>query len=329
MWALMPSYYFRPYPLFLSILISLLLVKQVNSEQLAQESLVSSSDDKQGIVIDSLSRFFSVLSVANKHYQYSSLLTYEANGYITTFKLNHRVEDDVVYQQLIFMDGPHRQVFRQQGLSHCGRGQTRWGLWPTALPSSSLSSYSFHAKGYERIANRKAVIFDILPKDELRYGYRYSIDQETGLVLKVMTFYKDAIVERLQTVSLDFMDNERDLAFDKTTAYTWRVPEVDPCNTDQFQSGWYVNWLPEGFSAVGNRVTAKGEQVLIFADGLVSISIFITNKDAVALPKATAHHGATVVVVAPVLSKPDRRIAVVGEIPVTTARRIAVSVKPQ
>ena len=293
----------------------------------------TASQDKD-IVIDSLPSFFSVLSEANKRYQYTSLLTYEANGYITTFKLNHRVDNNVVYQQLVFMDGPQRQVFRQQGLSRCGLEQVGWGLWPAALSNSPLNTYSFRAIGYERVANRKAVIFDILPKDELRYGYRYSIDQETGLVLKVMTFYKDAIVERFQTVSLNFINEGSDLTFDESTAYTLRVPEVDPCHTEQFQSAWQVGWLPEGFAAVGNRVTTKGEQVLIFADGLVSVSIFIINNNEVPLSKASAHHGATAAVVAPVPFNGSKRgvgrsIAVVGEIPVATARRIAVSVKPQ
>lgn len=323
----MPVYY--PILCLLLVAICLPVIADSSPPVSGQQSLELSPSQDKIIAIDSLASFFSVVSMANKRYQYASLLTYEANGYITTFKLNHLVDNETVYQQLVFMDGPQRQVFRQQGLSRCGQGQTRWGLWPTALSNASQGAYSLKAVGYERIANRKALIFDILPKDEHRYGYRYSIDQQTGLVLKVMTFYKKAIVERLQTVTLAFIEEEQSLAFDKTAAYVWRVPEVDPCHAEQFQSGWRVGWLPEGFDAVGNRVTSKGEQVLIFADGLVSVSIFVMNKNAAGLAKATARHGATVVVVAPVLSKPERRIAVVGEIPVSTARRIAVSVSSQ
>jgi sigma-E factor negative regulatory protein RseB len=289
-----------------------------------------SSDSSEEIVIDSLQDLFKVLSVANKYYQYQSLFTYEANGYITTFKLNHRVENEVAYQQLMFMDGPDRQVFRQQGLSGCINGDTRWGLWPTALPSSSLSAYTFKAIGFERVANRNAIIFDILPKDELRYGYRYSLDRETGLVLKVITYNDGNIIERLQAVSLELIGDEQTESLTSgNSGYILRVPEVEPCHTEQFQSGWQVGWLPEGFTSVGNRVTAQGEQVLMFADGLVSVSVFIINENSKALAKATARHGATVVVVAPVSSQSGRSVAVVGEVPTVTARRIAVSVKPQ
>ncbi|MGH1485892.1 MAG: MucB/RseB C-terminal domain-containing protein [Cellvibrionaceae bacterium] len=296
-------------------------IDQDSSQNIEQEA-------QQEIVIDSIQSLFSVLSSANKFYQYHSLLTYEANGYITTFKLKHRVENEVAYQQLMFMDGPDRQVFRRQGLSGCLNGATRWGLWPTAVPTSSLSAYDFRAVGFERVANRQAIMFDILPKDELRYGYRYSIDRETGLILKVITYDNGKIIERLQAVSLELGKLDESLV-DEESGYVWRVPEVEPCHTEQFQSGWTVDWLPEGFESVGNRVTAQGEQVLIFADGLVSVSVFIINDNSKPLNKATARHGATVVVVAPVSSQANRSIAVVGEVPTITARRIAVSVKPQ
>ncbi|MGH1440419.1 MAG: MucB/RseB C-terminal domain-containing protein [Cellvibrionaceae bacterium] len=281
--------------------------------------------DQQEIIIDSIQALFSVLSTANKNISHQSLLTYEANGFITTYKLLHLVEDNVVHQQLMFMDGPKREVIRKQNLSACAQGATRWGLWPTTIESSSLSAYQLKTVALERIANRQAIIFDIVPKDEFRYGYRYSVDKQTGLVLKAVTYYKDAIIERMQTVSIDFLEAEKELA--EGSNYSWRVPEVDPCYSRQFTPAWSVNWLPEGFESVGNRVTAQGEQVLIFADGLVSVSVFIVSSESNSLSKATARHGATVAVVTPVSSQPGRSIAVVGEVPTATARKIAVSVR--
>ncbi|MFT6386636.1 MAG: sigma-E factor negative regulatory protein RseB [Cellvibrionaceae bacterium] len=282
-------------------------------------------EDKE-IIIDSIQTFFSVLSTANKNISHESLLTYEANGFITTYKLQHLVNDNEVKQQLMFMDGPKRQVIRNQSLSPCIQGATRWGLWPTTVSSSSFSAYKLKTISLERIANREAILFEITPKDEYRYGYRYSVDKQTGLVLKAVTYYKDVIIERLQTVSIDFIGKDEELT--EGANYSWRVPEVGPCYSKQFTPAWNVQWLPEGFESVGNRITAQGEQVLIFADGLVSVSVFVVNSEAENLSKATARHGATVVVIAPVGSQPDRSIAVVGEIPTATARKIAVSVKP-
>jgi sigma-E factor negative regulatory protein RseB len=320
-----------PYILLLTLfLFSASVFADASSEELLTEKNDedSVSNIQDTIVIQSLQDLFSAFSVANKRYNYQSLLTYEANGYITTFKLNHQIENNQAQQQLVFLDGPSRQVLRQQNLSDCQSGNTRWGVWPTALSSSSLQAYNFRVIGSERVANRLAVIVDIIPKDELRYAYRYSVDQETGLVLKVITLDKGKIIERLQTVSIDILSNNQNIQLEQDTGYLWRVPEVEPCHTEQFQSGWKVEWLPDHFEPVGNRVTTRGEQVLMFADGLVSVSVFIISKKSGGIDKATARHGASVVVISPISSDPGRRIAVVGEVPTVTARRIAVSVKP-
>lgn len=279
-------------------------------------------------IIDSLTSLFKVISTANKNSNYQSLMTYEANGFITTYRLLHKVEGNVVHEQLIFMDGPRRQVIRQQKLNACLNGDTRWGLWPTVLSEQLLSAYTLNAQREERIADREVIVFRILPKDTLRYAYEYSVDKETGLLLRIVTYHKKIIIERLQTVAIELISPTSQLEFTDASDYLWRVPEAEPCYVEQFKPAWRADWLPEGFISVGNRVTAEGEQVLIFADGLVSISVFILTRVAKNLQRATARHGATVVVIAPRSSKSNKSIAVVGEIPPATAIRIAAFIKP-
>ncbi len=92
----------------------------------------SQTDPKKGsvsdqIIIDSLSSLFKVISTANKIVNYHSLMTYEANGFITTYRLLHKVKDNVAQEQLIFMDGLRRQVIRKKKLNACMSGDTRWG----------------------------------------------------------------------------------------------------------------------------------------------------------------------------------------------------------
>lgn len=283
---------------------------------------------KEKLIIDSLASFFKVISTANKIVNYRSLMTYEANGFITTYRLLHKVKDNIVDEQLIFMDGPRRQVVRRQNLRACLNGATRWGLWPTILSESSLKAYTLEVQRVERIAGREAIVFTISPKDSLRYGYEYSIDKETGLLLRVVTYHNKIILERLQTVAIEFSNPDAIVELANTSDYVWRVPEAEPCHTEQFEPAWRAGWLPEGFVSVGNRITAQGEQVLMFADGLVSISVFIIKQGAGDLPIARARHGATVVVITPESPRSTKSIAVVGEIPTVTAQRIAVSIKP-
>lgn len=291
------------------------------------DNLPATKDDEATLVIRSLPDLMILLNRANQTFSYRSLFTYEANGYITTYRLHHRIKDKKIYQQLFFLDGPPREVIRQQSLSSCQLGDAPIGVWSIAQPGASLSSYDFKVKGVERVAGRTAIIFDITPKDDYRYGYRYSVDKSTGLILKMITYDEEKIIERLQTVSLELVSEEEFLQEKATASYIWRVPEVEPCQTEQYQAGWKVDWLPKNFELVGTRLTAQGEQVLMYADGLVLLSVFITNSVSSPLNKITARHGATVMVVAPIVSKSDRSIAVVGEVPVITARRIARSVK--
>ena len=143
-------------------------------------------------------------------------------------------------------------------------------------------------------------------------------------MLKQMTLYEGAIVERLQMASIDFVSNDVRQQVGES-ASLWRVPETKPCYGEQFQSNWQVSWLPPGFLYVGNRITAQGEHVLMFADGIVSFSVFVLNHRQSDLP-TTARHGATTVVIAPMKIATENSVAVVGELPVTTVQRIAKSV---
>ncbi len=300
------------------------LIKPVNESTLTTQSKLNSSIP---VAIDSLASLFKVMAEANRSIDFHSLMTYEANGFITTYRLAHNIKDNVVEEQLIFMDGPRRQVVRRQKLNACLNGETRWGLWPTNPSDNTLTAYTLKSSKSERIADREAIVFEILPKDNLRYAYQYSIDKETGLLLRAVTYHDSVIIERLQTVAIDLLYADTALDITDEPDYLWRVPEAEPCHTQQFEPAWKVSWLPEGFVSGGNRITTQGEQVLMFTDGLVSISVFIIGRSNNKLKKATAQHGATVVVISSEPSS-DKSIAIVGEVPIETARRIAVSVKP-
>jgi len=272
---------------------------------------------------------------ANRNHNFRGLLTYEANGYMRSLRLTHDVENEVSHQRLEFLDGPKRQVVRRQGLYHCDSGATRWGLWPNEFNTRELAkAYKITLVGDERVAGRNASVVSVLPRDEYRYGYQFSIDKETGLLLKTLLIIKESVIERLQFVDISLADaNTLGDTVSKSvtevdTGYTLRVPEVEPCRHDHYQSSWRVTWLPKGFVSVGNRVTNKGEQVLMYSDGLATLSVFIHDKSYAFLPKGTARRGATVAVMSPVEhSIGSYTVIVVGEVPKITARQVAVSVR--
>jgi sigma-E factor negative regulatory protein RseB len=269
---------------------------------------------------------------SNRHYSYSGLLTYEASGSLSTLRLEQRIdkrgEFNRVYQTLAFLNGESRRVLREQELNHCVGGATRWGLWPSVFNQDDLQhSYDVSFQGESRVANRETLVIYLEPKDEFRYGYRFDIDKQTGLILRSAILDGNNIIERTQFVSLDLSRQLSMPSDDGDYAVSWRVPEVEPCHTEQFESAWNVEWLPEGFASAGNRITAQGEHVLMFTDGLVSVSVFISSNQLKDLPKVTARRGATIAVMSPLAFDSSKTVSVVGEIPTVTARRMAVSVK--
>lgn len=272
---------------------------------------------------------------ANRSYSYKGLLTYEAEGSLSTLSLYQFVDGTYdanrVYQQLEFLDGENRRVIRDQALADCVGGD-RWGLRPSVFNSENLKHF-YHMKllGTERVAGRQTHTIELTPKDHFRHGYRFNIDVQTNLLLRsIIVSEKKSMLERTQFVDLQLLNTS--LADDdgNDDAISWRVPEVAPCHAEQFQSAWSVGWIPEGFISAGNRVTAQGEQVLMFTDGLVSISVFITSVKYENLPKMTAHRGATVAVMSALsIDGVEKTVVVVGEVPTITARQMAISVQPQ
>jgi sigma-E factor negative regulatory protein RseB len=269
---------------------------------------------------------------ANRYYSYKGLLTYEANGSLSTLSLDQRIDGEGefnrVYQTLAFLNGESRRVLREQELNYCVGGSTRWGLWPSVFSQDELqNSYTISFQGQSRVANRGTLVIYFEPKYEFRYGYRFDIDQQTGLILRSAILEGSNIIERTQFVSLDLSRKQQAVDDNSNYDVSWRVPEVEPCHTEQFESAWDVEWLPKGFMSAGNRITAQGEHVLMFTDGLVSVSVFISSSIYKEVPKVTARRGATIAVMSPLAFDTTKTVAVVGEIPTITARRMAVSVK--
>ncbi len=291
------------------------------------------AEDSELSVDQFVDRVLSSVISANRYYSYTGLLTYEAGGSLSTLRLRQKIKtvDDSyrAYQELEFLDGVSRRVIRDQSLAQCQKGQTRWGLWPDQFDTQILRQhYDVNLYGLERVANRSTVLVGLSSKDNLRYEHRFNIDQQTGLILRSAVLEKGSIIERTQFVSVEFSEENAQPVLDEKQSLLWRVPEIEPCQSNQFTSVWRVTWLPDGFISAGNRVTAKGEQVLMFTDGLVSVSVFITENQLNSIPNLTARRGATVAVIVPLADQAES-VAVVGEVPVTVARRMAVSVKPE
>lgn len=291
--------------------------------------------------IGSLEDLLRALHKASQTHSFNSVVAYEANGHTSTYRLEHHVDDDNIVEKMFFQTGLPKKIVRQQNFDACSsvKAPKIASAAPPSKKVQALDTYRLETAGIDRVAGREALVFHVVPKDDYRYAYRFSLDKELGLLLKVITLENKRIVERLQVVTLEELTshlgqatasnprtNSGETNENEDEMPIWRAPMADLCQVKAFESRWHVGWLPPGFRSVGSRLTAQGEQTLVFSDGLASISVFVNNQTTTE-NKISARHGATVLAMTSVPSLSNKTISVVGEIPVQTARKIAVSVR--
>ncbi len=262
------------------------------------------------------------INAANRSHQFDGVITYEDSSGWQTAKLKHRVIDNVAQQTLELTDG-RVPILRRQALYDCPTGQTRWGLWPSVVDLSSLTQgYEFKKLGVDSLLGRSVQVIGLLPKDQFRYGYRLSIDQQTGLLIMVERILGSQLIDKTRFVDFELVDVQ---SVSDLEGSIERVPETTPCAADQFKSAWQVKWLPLGFEPVGNRVTVQGEEVLMFSDGLASISVFITSPT----KPQQVFSGATSIAMYPVKVNEERFMAIaIGEVPMIAIKKLVESVGP-
>ena len=194
--------------------------------------------------------------------------------------------------------------------------------------SSLASSYDFISVGRSRILGRTAQLIRIVSKDQHRYGYWLWLDQDTGLLLKLaLLTRKGQLLEQIQFTHLDITEKPAEALRQLQKADL--PPVIDlPTNNPSNDMAWEVKWLPEGFEKIkANRhrifTTKQPVEFMLFSDGLVDVSVYISASKDKQRAVEFAMDGATVV-----LNKVVNgfEVSVVGKIPSQTAKAIADSV---
>ena len=92
-------------------------------------------------------------------------------------------------------------------------------------------------------------------------------------------------------------------------------------------NGWTLSWQPEGFVPAAAPRSGSGKAVA-FSDGLAAFSVFVEPVGRLKMPTGASRIGATTIYMREVMVS-DRPflIAVVGEIPPGTARKVADAVE--
>ncbi len=283
--------------------------------------------------VQKISELFGKMSEAVRAKNYKGLFTFEVGGSLDTYKIVHRVANDIETERLQKLNGPEREIIRSGHSPAClSRGDRLLRGLPVTLEETKklLLNYRVYLASDERVANRMAYVVHVIPADGHRYGYTYAVDKLTNLPLKIMLIGENKkVLERFQFVQLEVGDivTEEDVLPRSQNVLSAKNDLINCDEVKTEESEWVARWIPNGFVYSGQRTTDKGDAVLMFTDGLASFSIFVSRQNGLAM-QGRAQTGATVAYVEHrVWDKKPFSVYVVGQIPLATSRQIAASLE--
>ncbi|MBS7661531.1 MucB/RseB C-terminal domain-containing protein [Pseudomonas lalucatii] len=280
------------------------------------------------------------LAEAERSQSFQGTFVYERNGSFSTHGIWQRVEDGDVRERLLQLDGPAQEVLRVNGRAQCVSGTLADQVvgaqaWPAReIDVEQLEQwYELRMMGASRVAGRAAVVLALVPRDQHRYGVELHLDRESGLPLKTLLLNdKGQLLERFQFTRLDISTPPDAAALRPSTdCQPVRLSEA----VANGAGAWRADWLPPGFtlSTVSRRrspVSDEAVACLMYDDGVARFSVFLEPLQGAAVGDARSQLGPTVAVSRRMAtSDGDVMVTVVGEIPLGTAERVALSMRSE
>lgn len=286
------------------------------------------------------------MSITAKNLSYKGYFTHERGQQSSSYEIVHWVQNDLEKQRLVFLDGPALEIIND-GHSlkclHAGDIEKPYALptdrMPVVVRNHSLLSvwenYNAEITGSSRVANRKVVRIQLDPKDQHRYPFVFYVDNETGLMLKMLVLnHQGQLLERFHFVSVDYQGVTESDLLPKIKDY--KVVNHSPVindNTSNSGKSWRPSWIPRGFeeekAVMNNGQAAKERQVYMFSDGLSAFSVFVENFEGDVKSDTSTQTGSTSAMSHYTLFDGQiYLVTVVGEVPIMTARQIALSMRP-
>jgi sigma-E factor negative regulatory protein RseB len=285
------------------------------------------------------SNWLSRMNQAEQQRNFDGIFVYEREGAFSTHQVWQRVDaKGGVRERLLQLDGPVREVFSIDGQVQCvgaGSGEqfsqkTHWRGQVTEV-SEVARHFDLRLVGDARVAGRATVVIAVIPKDQHRYGYELHLDRASGLPLKSLLLdEKGQQLERLQFTQLDLEVSSDADALQPGKGCVAVTEQVEPA---QLEPRWATEWLPPGFRLERYSETARANSdkplsLLTFVGPLARFSVFVEPLDGVRVDDARSQLGPTVVVSKRMAADAgDMMVTVVGEIPLGTAERVALSMR--
>ncbi|MCG7499064.1 sigma-E factor regulatory protein RseB [Vibrio sp. Of7-15] len=240
---------------------------------------------------------------------------------------------------LVYLSGPVREVIRRGSeISYFEQG-----IDPFTIASSNMVApipplmnsdiehlskyYDFVSMGKAREAGSACDVIRVVPKDGNRYSYMVWIDERSKLPLRTDLVSREGeALEQYRAVSYVVNDKIADL-LDGLNQVTLPTAVSMPRRSNS-SAGWFLAWKPAGFESINYNsyrlaITEKAVESQMYTDGLFNFSVYISDADSLSVREQLVRQGRRTF-----HSHIDgqREVTVVGDIPPSTAKRIAESV---
>lgn len=286
----------------------------------------------------------STMSSAMQTLNYEGTFVQVRNGHTDLIHILHAYDEHGKSERMRSLNGEAREVIRNDASVICiwpgssdvivSNSKPRTLQSPLGKTFTENSNYLIEHGGVGRVAGLDADIIDVTPVDDLRYGYRFWADKDTGMMLRAMVLGSDNIpVEELMFTAIEYLDTIDQERF-SVDVDAENIQQVDTETAGANDSHPVVDKvsfqdLPEGFEErsetlrmVAVRKDSPVSHVVV-SDGFSIVSVYVeyvarANHDPSAL--GSTHMGA---VNAYGLSLPEALVTVVGEVPGKTAEVIA------
>lgn len=257
---------------------------------------------------------------------------------IESLRYRHALVNKVSLAQLLQMDGPRREVLlRGNEVSYFEPGLEPFTLngdhIVDSLPAIVFADigklktyYSFISVGEARVADRPTEVIRVVSRDGMRYSYVVWIDGTSRLPLRIDLLDRDGeTLEQFRVISFALGD---DVHNSMTTLQQASLPPLLTLpQTEKVVFNWQINWLPQGFKEVSrSRRTLPTLSVPVesrlFSDGLFNFSVNVSPSSATANDQYLRQGRKTI----HTETRNNTDITIVGELPPSTAKRIAESI---
>lgn len=289
----------------------------------------------------SLKQLLNSMTKAQKQLNYQISFVQTNLASLQSFRYKHIQLENKQYAQLMTLDGTTQEIilrddlvsyFRPSFPAFTIKSQYIVDYLPSIINANIdklTENYDFSSLGRNRIADRLVQVIKLMPKDNFRYQYILFIDEQSHLLLRSdMLDHNNNLLESFYVVNLDFEQQVNDML------QKFKEQSFPPLLNENKESknikNWQLGWLPKGFTLINENINFEDEdnkhsiESRLYSDGLFSFTIYVADKILNENQENLWLQGTNTIYSSNI---GDKEVTIIGQIPTSTAKRIAQDLK--